>query len=371
MQLLDLPSEILIRIWESLGPSELRTNVNYLLICKRLYNAGVQVYLSGLSELRLSAYDVELLPPFGSPLLRVFQGEVVHLSIYLDQTLSRKVATTPFIEGPEVPQSDDEASIESIAIEKEAKSSDSRDGTTFSLPGQGINPRLSDLADQLASSFSLRSFSLEVMAEVMADSEWLPYILHARTFAKILRSLPPGLRSVHLDLCGTNAVAYETDNAHICPILGARLGDFESVRLRLRCICPELIRSSGPQGRLQKLIIRLNQPMLSDFTGDQEYFDAKLCSSQCLGSESKELLKDMVLAGVAKGRQLAKDMFRISFRIPGKSSIDVELIDCISNQRLFKGSAIFCYEEEGCKWDFWEESDSLLPGINFDWQTTH
>lgn len=364
MQLLDLLYEILIRICETLGPSEFRTNVNYLLICKRLYNAGVQVYLSDLdiSRLRLSAYDVERLPPSGSPLLKLIQEKVVHLSTRLEQRAYRQVAITPFIEGPDVPQLADESLTDPWTSNSEARSSVPRDKSISFFPAHCINPGLSGLVDLLTSSSSFRSFSLEAIA----DSECLGYILYPRTFAKILRSLPSGLRSVHLDLCGRNAVAYDEDYEHICPILGGRLRQFESVRLRLPYVCPELIRNSGSQGRLQKLIIRLNQPLLSDYSGGLGYYEAKLCSSR---SNSKGMPRDIVLAGLAKGRSLAKDLFRISFRDPRGSGINVGLIDCIFNEYLVEPSDIFCYEEDGSEWDFWEEKDSLIPGRNFDWQT--
>ena len=325
------------------------------------------MYLShlDLSRLRLSADDVKRLPPSGSPLLALIQEKVVHLSARLNQRVCKQVAITPFIEGPDVPQSADDTSTESVTLEEKtrSRSSDSRNKSISSYLGHCLNPRLSDLADQLASSSSLRSFSLEAMA----DNEWPGHLLYPRTFAKILRSLPPGLRSVHIDVCGINAVAYEEDYVHICPILGGRLREFESVRLRLPCICPELIRSNGSQGRLQKLIIRLNQSFISDWA-PIKYSDAKLCSSHYPKSDPEDLFKDMVLAGLAQGRQLAKDMFRISFRDPREPGINVGLIDCISNEFLIDPNEIFYCDEDGSEWDFWEERDSLLPGFNFDWQ---
>ena len=365
MQLLDLPLEILSHIWESLGPSELCTNVEYLLICKRMYNAGHRVFLSDLdlSKLRLSAYDAERLPPKGSPLLELFQKKAVNLSIYLAQKFFKQKTDNPFIEDPRTPQSADWSSEQSA--DETPEESMTSQGTAIShSQGRRINTRLMDLFDQLANSPSLRSLSIEVRT----DSEYLGDPMCPPTLAKMLRSLPPGLRLVHLDLCSSNPVAYERDHLHICPILGNRLGDLECVRLRMRFICPEVIRHSAVRGHLQKLIIKLNQPLDSDYDSVNFDYDAQVCPSHSTEWDTKDLLKQMILEGVAKGTDLAKDMFRISFRDPRGSGINVGLIDCISNQLLFDPSEIFCYEDEGSEWDYWEESDSLITGNNFDWQ---
>ena len=102
MPSIELPFEILIAIYEHLGPTELRRDVDYLLVCKRLYKAARYTYLKDLqlSRLRLSSYDLERLPPKGSLLFQLIQRKANHMSIKLVGRPSRKVSQTSWDEGP-------------------------------------------------------------------------------------------------------------------------------------------------------------------------------------------------------------------------------------------------------------------------------
>jgi len=45
----------------------------------------------------------------------------------------------------------------------------------------------------------------------------------------------------------------------------------------MRSICPKLFQDCNVIDSLDNLIIGLNLPMYSDYDGDNEYYDAKLC----------------------------------------------------------------------------------------------
>lgn len=372
MPLLDLPSEILISIYEHLGPTELRRDVEYLLVCKRLYKAAHIMYLRDLqlSKLRLSSYDLERLPPKGSLLFRLIQHKANHLSVTLVGHPSRKVSLTSWDEGP-VSQfaEDQEVDIDERVIV---------DGKVIRI-WEGdwqpalqnwkslINQKLGYLAENLPLFRNLQSFSFEASCESDADEGPRWDYLFAATVFHLIQELPTGLLSLNLDICGTELLDSGGNGFHICPLLGQRLKRFRSARLRMRSICPMLFQACDAIDSLDTLIIRLNLPMYSDYHGGNEYYDAKLCRQYGQIVAQQDLARRMASRGIAYGRQLAHETFRIGCRFPISSVISLCVIDCLSEEVLSNPSGVLCYEEDARSWCWNEESQSLRQGSRFNW----
>ena len=85
MQLLDLPTELLLSILECIGPISLRSSVDNLLVSKQWYRAAIKVFLSDLdlSTLYLSTNAIERLPPPNCPLYEHFSKNVENIPLCL------------------------------------------------------------------------------------------------------------------------------------------------------------------------------------------------------------------------------------------------------------------------------------------------
>ena len=59
-------------------------------------------------------------------------------------------------------------------------------------------------------------------------------------------------------------------------------------------------------------------------------------------------------SGVAYRRHLAREMFRIAFRVPRLPGIDVSVVDCLMNEILYTPSKSFRYKDDGISWWFYE-----------------
>jgi len=123
-----------------------------------------------------------------------------------------------------------------------------------------INQQLRYLADNLPFFGNLQSFSFEASCENDADDGPRWDYLYAVTVFHLVQKLPAGLLSLNLDICGTELFENGGSELHMCQLLGQRLKEFRSVRLRLRSICPELFQDCKVSDSLEKLIIRLNLP---------------------------------------------------------------------------------------------------------------
>jgi hypothetical protein len=133
----------------------------------------------------------------------------------------------------------------------------------------------------------------------------------------------------------------------------------------MRSICPKLFQDCNVIDSLDNLIIRLNLPMYSDYDGDNEHYDAKLCRQYGRTLIPQDLMKKMASIGIAYGRQLAHQTFRIGCRGPGISAINLCVIDCLSKEVLCNPSEIFCYEEDGRSWGWNEENQYLRRAGRF------
>lgn len=328
-----------------------------------------------LSRLRLSAYDLERLPPQESLLFRLIRHKTKHISIKLLGHPSRKVSWIAWAQGPESPTSDDEGSEDL----EEPTIMNGRAVRIWKGDWQPamqnwrilINQKLKFLADNLPQFADLRSFSLEATCEDKPDRGPRWDYLYAETVAHLVRQLPTGLSALLLDLGGTKLITEENHPVHICSVIGERLEDFRCVRLRTRNICPAILQNSQETTRLEKLVFKLHQPWFPgspESSGpSNEIFDASPCSTSANQITKPELLREMVCSSVAYGRRKAGKTLKIGFRDPRGSGINVNTIDAIANTVLSDPSELFCCEEVGRYWDFSEEFQSLQPIGGFDW----
>ncbi len=128
-----------------------------------------------------------------------------------------------------------------------------------SSKNKDINEDLKSLMQILQYS-KVKTFRLQVDVEIdnSLSSLWkrLKSCPSFKSISSLVSSLPlPELTNLTLDLCRFGLPFRESK--HICPALAARLHRLRHVRLRLRVICPELLRiqTDSADFQLQSLII--------------------------------------------------------------------------------------------------------------------
>lgn len=390
---LDLPPEVFNLILQSIGPSELRKSVDYLLIAKSWYHAVLPVYLSQLplSKLYLASHhDLERLPPPDTPLSSLIQIKTERLSVRLVGHPSKCHSVAPWHDNTGLDNIDDDGLslfgydgkkkrdtwhcdwMTAGPVEQDIglRWSWRREQKTLHRWAARMNRNLIELADILSASDNLLEFSLEASSE--EDGEQGPRwdYVHDRTISIPISSLPVSLNNLTLDLCGSEAVTPDRERPpfHLCPLIAKRLHDFQSVRLRLRCICPEVLNASSltpmAESKLKTLVIRLSLPYFPQASGESHAGNNKFDAKPCVATASP-LYKRMIKAGVNSTKEFPTlSMMRISYREPGRKNkgICLQVADCIRKRCMFEGSSVFCYEDDGAQWDAWEDSGSLQDG---------
>ena len=404
MALLDLPSELLALIAEYVGISELRKSVAYLLVAKRWYCAVLPVYLSHLplSNLYLASHhDLERLPPSDTALSKLIQAQVKRLSVRLVGHPSKRPSvnpwhdhSTPWSENVDLDELDDDlldgtkkltnwhCDWTTVGPVKDTSRGDRwrwhqqqralHQWGMLHQWGISINRKMVDLAAILSGFQSLEEFSLEASSEEQGGKGPRWDYLQDFTMHSLISGLPLSLKNLTLDMCGSRTITPQRSQnpIHLCPLIAERLRDFQNVRLRLRCICPEVLDTSPltptVESRLETLVIKLSLPWFPDYhDGSNEYntgYDVEPCSVTRV-----PLYKTMFAAGADyANRYPGVSMLRISHRWQSDTrspeqnakSIDLAVADCVRKRYMFDGSAAFCYEDEGREWDAWEDSEN-------------
>lgn len=388
MSLLDLPLELLTLIVHYLGPCELRKSVSYLLVAKRWYHAVLPVYLSELplSTLYLASHhDLDSFPPPHTGLAELIQAKTKRLSIRLVGHPSKCPSMDPWHDSTELDVLDSlqghngaknwkardcdwmTVGPEGVGVGNQTRWHWRRETRTLHRWARRINKKLVELAAILPNTKGLEEFSLEASSE--DDGEQGPRwdYLHDSTIRGLMSSLPSSLNNLTLDLCGSRAITPDRgrETIHLCPLIAERLCDFQSVRLRLRCMCPQVFQSSSSRpnagSRLRNLVIRLNLPCFPQAAGEvlnrDDYLDPKSCVETAV-----PLYKTMIGPGVDFAKRLpGLSMMRISYRSSPRSIV-LAVADCITGRYMLDPSLKFVYEDDGVQWAAWEDSGTLRDG---------
>ena len=381
MPLLDLPPELLALIAQCVGPSELRKSVGYLLVAKRWYHAILSVYLSRLplSDLYLASHrDLDVLPSSGTALGRLIQAETRRLSVRLVGHPCNCTSVVPWHDNTRIEHGSDGmkkvgdlwCNWTTVGPVKDTRYRHSWrwHGETRTLHRWAgrVNEKLVELAAILPGT-NLDEFSFEATSESEGKQGPRWDYLHDSTLRSLISSLPPFLNNLTIDLCGSRHLTPDRgrDPDHLCPLIGDRLPNFQNVRLRLRCICPQIFQCSSSevkfQPRLETLVIKLNLPFFPDGM-DQSHkrFEDRYDTSPC-DKSAVPLYKRMIAAGVKFTDNFpGLSMMRISYRNNSyRKNICLHVADCVTKRYMFDGCEVFCYEDDGSEWEAWESGENL------------
>ena len=364
MLLLDLPPELLTLIFQQIGPSHLRSSVSYLLISRAWYRIAHPVYLSSLqlSTLYLSSHDLERLPPQDSILGKLIQSKITRLSLRLIGHPSKQIATEPWhtwssddgINDSDSEMEDDvwTTAIPVISGERRKSYNWTVEEQRLLTWRQQVNNKLAELACWLPAAQGLEELSFEASSEHegTVGPRW-DYIL-AEPVKNLISALPVGLKKLTFDTSGSIIVNSENygSPAHICPLIATRIHQFQRVRLRMRHICPQVFKTLteiAAGSKLQSLVIRLCIPFFPPAVYEEHDGTTEFQAQPC-NAEELPFFRVMSKAGIAFAKSTPSlKILRISFKRPGASSVDLQLIDCINERYMYDPYDTLAYEDEG------------------------
>ena len=397
MRLMELPQELVSLIFDHVGASELRKNVNYLLVSRRWYSRAQPIFLSGLdvTKVKLSASSLIKFPPpgKGSPLLSLIQKNAQQVCLRLlghwwDSTTSRDSDDYHdmwYDTAEDIPNEEDNA--------PEADFTAADDNKEMDLWRKKVNAWIQDLALSLADFTSLQTLRLEFSAE---DNESIGpfwnYIFDS-TITTLLSNLPihHNLTDLTIDICGLTSLIPSVGERHgitpihICPLIAQFLPHLRKARIRLPCTCSAIFpTTASSSSKLETLILKLHQPfweqrasMLRSTTDpsepDSKSHGGEYCTLPCPSTTAvnprltPEDLHEPIYRAARRTRSSMPNlsMFRVSYAACRDGGMNIMGIDVLTDNTIYIPEEFFIYEDDGmpCWWE--ECDDRIAVGSNF------
>ena len=393
MRLMKMPHEILSLIFAELGPSELRKDVNYLLVSRQWYSLAQPIFLSALNvtTVKLSAVSLARFPPTSkeSPLFSLIQQSAERLSLRLlghwwDKNTSRDCENyhdswdeiRRHLSGK-----DDEYENDNVP---EADFTAADDNADMDVWRKRINTSIHDLAFSLSGFRSLQTLRLEFSAE--DDDKIGPFwnYLYDSSISAFFVNLPiqHHLTDLTLDICGVNYLIPPCGErrgispAHICPLIAQLLPHLVKARLRLPCMCPAIFpdNTKPDTAKLECLILKLHQPFWErrgpGLHPNSKSHGENYCTLPCppaTVSKAKatttmpEDLHESIYRAARRARSSMPglNMFRISYSGCKDDGIVILGIDVLTTHTIYLPEEFFIYEDDGTPC-WWEECDNRI-----------
>ncbi|KAK2874960.1 hypothetical protein FQN49_001911 [Arthroderma sp. PD_2] len=256
MNLLELPSELLLYVLEYVGASFFRDDLDRLTICKRWYHLAHVVFETDI-KLPTRAMTRLVTYPALSTKLQLFKHSLKTLSIELSGFNDWECISASTLE-----DGDDRLYLDRWTRE--------------------LNKNLLKLAAHIRGNRNLRTLRFTAWSEYNADVPILVHrdYLHEDTISSFL-SLD-NLAVLELDTCGSSFIpsgerqSQSRYQSHICPHIAALLPRLHRLHLRMREICPLALQPGDKDVPYLKTVI-VNLSLSNEPSGKKSVHHSMKC----------------------------------------------------------------------------------------------
>ncbi|UPK92912.1 hypothetical protein LCI18_003847 [Fusarium solani-melongenae] len=298
MNLLHLPTEVLLLVLRLLGPEFFRHNTRRLMVSKWWYDLAMQILLRDLE------FTAKSLPKF----LRADMSSLVHqytrtVNIAFDGVQDRKAV---------------------LSATQEARERMVSDWTT------NVANDLTSLASILKDCGNLRSLKLEPRPRWRSRSVFLRTWFSSDALVSLLSVAHLTCLEFDAVCTGIGGVS-SRPGSHICEDISALLPTLRRFRCRMRNICPSILKppGEGTISKLEEVIINLN---LGDLSLQSPLQHSYRCGIFVAGSSSTWKADMESGAKELVDRMAAPRVVRILSRaVPGPQ---MEFYDAIARRRM-------------------------------------
>ena len=279
MLLLRLPPEILRLIFDQIGSPFFHEDLGRLTVCKQWFELALPTSLKciTLSRTTLQSLITSGINQISSLLRNHLETLDIDLrGIQLDPPEYVQESDALVATAPHQPHTDEGFSAASLAAPK----------------------NLEQLATITQNSHRLCTLRIRVGG-----------FLHLREYLRLPTMqallLVENLRVLVLDLPSgfMNWTGLGDNGDHICPAIGALLCTLRTLRLRMSCICPDVLKPQGPSGSLQLSEVVINLSMTEHLRSFTAVGESNRCGSQ--GGGLPQLKADLCAQAEALATQMA------------------------------------------------------------------
>ena len=266
MLLLRLPPEILRQIFDQIGSSFFCEDLGRLTVCKTSFEFALPAFFKyiTLSQETLQSLMTSAVIKRPFPLkdnLETLDLELKGYQSYLSTSYPQEYAQESTLKAP-------------------APSEDPRDNPVKTWINN-LNNDLAQLAIVAQQSHRLRILRIRAWSSRSPEPFDTPeHYLRLPTMQAFLSV--ENLSVLVLDLSGNflNSSAEQGNSRHICPAIGAVLRTLRTLHLRMRSICPDVLKPRDPNDGLYLSVVVINLSLTANLPGITLATHSKRCGSQ-------------------------------------------------------------------------------------------
>ena len=315
MALLHLPPELLGLIFDELGSSFFHEDLGRLTVCKLWLEFALPTYLKWLRLTQMTLQSLMTSWVMKRPSLLHNQLETLDLDLR---------GVRPYFQ---------EWTLKAgIVVDITRLFEDAREAAPKNLE---------QLAMITQKSHRLHTLRMRVEGYGYQSSRYhLPLptmqaLLSVDNLRVLVLDLPSGL---------LNSSGQEENDTHICPAIGALLCTLQTLRLRMRSICPDVLRSRGPNDRLQLSEVVINLSLIEYLPRGRTASESKRCGSQS-GGFLHQLRADLCEQAEALVAQMAFPEV-VTILIPSPRLWDLESLDILTGESMVLEGSIAWVQDD-------------------------
>lgn len=268
MLLLQFPPEILKNIFAQIGSSFFREDLSRLTVCKRWFDFALPACFKCI---KLSQETLRSLVNSGTiekgPVLKG-SLETLQLELRGYQSCS---STSSFQEHAQQSELLD-SSVHEAPVDNPA--------TTWIA---ALNNDLAQLAVLARGSYMLRALHIQAWRSSSSEPFDSAENYLSLPTMKTLLSLE-NLSVLVLDIsCNLLLSGQQENGHHICPAVGALLPNLRTLHLRMRSICPDVLKLRDTNNSLRLSVVVVNLSLIANFPGITSAAHSQRCGSQSEG----------------------------------------------------------------------------------------
>lgn len=265
MPLLRLPSEVLKQIFDYISPSFFHEDLGRLTVCKEWLDFALPAYFRSITVSQKTLSRLVKSPVAQRPFLLRNSLETIDLELWGLSCPSTVDAQDP--------------AQDSILPEDVAPDEISRDGLVSPWT-RTLNAGLTQLAIMAQQAHKLRTLRMQARMSLPPNPLDRPEDYLSLRSMRALLSVD-NLNVLKLDLCGSSLIlsGEEGNDCHICPAINTLLRSLRTLHLRLRNVCPDVLKPPDINDSLHLSEVVINLSLTTNLPGITSAAHAKRCGS--------------------------------------------------------------------------------------------
>ncbi|KAF4337314.1 hypothetical protein FBEOM_8827 [Fusarium beomiforme] len=246
MSLLRLPPETLRQIFDQLDPSFFHQDVGRLTVCKQWFSFALPVCYKRITLSQAA-------------LRKLIASGVMKKASLLQDNLETLVLDPKRYQSCISPSHTQEYAQESVSLQTASALNEAPSDYVATTEIRFRNDDLAQIAIIVQQSRRLRTLRMRTWSSPPKPDYLSLFTIGAFLSVENLSVLVLDLAGISLD-----SLAHQEEGSHICPTIAATLRTLRTLHLRMRSICPDVLKPQDPDENLHLSVVAINLSLVTN-----------------------------------------------------------------------------------------------------------